>query len=386
MKTEYSNIAAYTPEQFPDALKRIISNQEFYRLVEHICHDQLNDRYNADQVINSLKYVQNQSQFDDVLIIKGLKALAAKACNGLSLGGKENLGLPAIFMSNHRDIILDAAFLSVLLKDITGKRIYFGAGTNLYVQSWVEDMLRINNGFAVIRGGSVHEMMRNSMQLSSYIRYLLTEENAGVWIAQREGRAKNSDDRTQPALLKMLAMSGDKNLADNLRQLNIIPVSISYEYDPCDFLKAQEMQLKRDNPDWQKTPHDDFLNMFTGMLGKKGQTIFNITTPINQNLDNILQSAPNRNEQINAIATAIDKQIHLGYNIYKVNKIAYDLYLESDKFSTEYTGQDKSGFETYIEGQIAKIQIPDKDIAFLRNKILEMYANPLINQLNAMQH
>jgi len=384
MNPEFDNIAAYTPEQFPQALSRIITNTEFRHIVEGICHYQLHDQLSADQVIEPLKNVHNQSQLDDVLIITGLKKLAEKACNGLSLQGKENLSLPALFLSNHRDIIMDAAFLSVLIKDETGKRIYFGAGTNLYVQSWVEDMLRINNGFSVIREGTVHEMMHNSMQLSSYIRYLLTSQHAGIWLAQREGRAKNSDDRTQPALLKMLAMSGEKDMKDNLMTLNITPVAISYEYDPCDYLKAQEMQLRRDNPQWKKTPQDDFLNMRTGMLGWKGQTVFTITPSLNRNLEQILQSTTNRNEQINLIAATIDKQIHSSYFIYNVNRIAYDLYLSTDKFQSDYTPAEQSAFEQYLHSQIDKIQIDNKDVPFLRSKLLEMYANPLINQLQTL--
>ncbi len=383
MKPEFENIAAYDESQFRDALLRVLDNVEFHQIVEGICHYQLNDACKADDIIRPLYEVHTQEELDQALIITGLKHLADKACNGLILKGKENLRLPSLFLTNHRDIIMDAAFLSVLIKDETGKRIFFGAGTNLYVQSWVEDMLRMNNGFAVIRGGTVHEMIRNSGQLSAYIRYLLSEQKAGVWLAQREGRAKNSDDRTQPALLKMLALSGEGDFISKMQQLNITPLSISYEYDPCDYLKAQEMQLKRDNPAWKKSPQDDFLSMRTGMLGYKGQTVFTITPSVNPELDEIGRKTSNRNEQVQMLAETIDNHIHKNYHIYNVNRIAYDLYLNEQRFVGEYTTDEKNAFMLYIKSRIDKVQIENKDEAFLQAKILEMYANPLINQINA---
>ena len=383
MNTEFENIEAYSPEQFREALLRIINNAEFRHIVEGICHYQLKDSCTADDILLPLNQVQDLNQFDDALIITGLKNLAAKTCNGLQLRGTENLALPALFLSNHRDIILDAAFLSVLIKDVTGgKRIYFGAGTNLYVQSWAEDMLRINHGFSVIRGGTVHEMMRNSMQLSNYIRHLIADEGEGVWLAQREGRAKNSDDRTQPALLKMVAMSGGKNFIESIKALNITPVAICYEYDPCDYLKAQEMQLRRDNPEWKKTPQDDFLNMRTGMLGWKGQTVFTIAKPINHFLDEIEAQTDNRNEQVALVAELIDKLIHSNYCIYNVNRIAYNLYFNTDdKFADQYSQNEKTAFREYIDSRISMVDIADKDTAFLTEKLLEMYSFPLVNQL-----
>ncbi len=386
MQTGFDNISAYSPEQFREALERVLADNSFRHLLEGICHYQLADSCTADDLIRPMSEAQTQEELDRLLIDKGLRSLAALACNGLIMRGKENLSLPSLFLSNHRDIILDAAFLSTLIREATGKRIYFGAGTNLYVQSWVEDMLRLNNGFAVIRGGSVHEMMRNSMQLSAYIRMLIVSEEAGVWLAQREGRAKNSDDRTQPALLKMLAMSGDKDFAENLKQLHITPVSISYEYDPCDYLKAWEMQLKRDKPDWKKTAEDDFLNMRTGLIGYKGQTTFTITPCINPQIDEIRQQTANKTEQATMIADVIDKQIHAAYNIYNINRIAYDAYLGRHDYENVYSDEERLAFEAYISKQTDKIQIADKDIAFLREKLLEMYANPLINQLKAIEN
>lgn len=389
MKTEFKDIAAYGQEDFQAAIDRITTDKQFFELLQTICHEQLKDQITPQQIIASIGVSKNQRDLDNNFTVLGLKALAQKLCTQFTLKGTENIHFPALYISNHRDIILDAAFLSVLINDVTHKRIFFGAGTNLFVAKWIEDMIRINNGYCVIRGGGIHEMMNNSKHLSAYIHHLIMDRNEGVWIAQREGRAKDSDDRTQPAVLKMLTMaaystdSSKKDFISQAKELNITPVSISYEYDPCDYLKAQEMQLKRDNPGWKKSPADDFLSMQNGMLGFKGRTIFTIAPSITPLLDSIPATSLSRNEQIEHVATLIDKTIHKHYNIYNVNRIAHDLYLSVNDFANVYTEEEKSAFVNYIQSRIEKISIENKDVSFLKNKLLQMYANPLINQLNA---
>lgn len=385
MITDFSNISAYSEEQFLPALKRVLQDENFRLLVQDVCHRQLHDQLSADDIIAMLSQVRNQSELDDVFVIKGLKNLVAMVCNGFSLNGNENVSPAALYISNHRDIILDAAFLSILIKDLTGERIFFGAGTNLYVQPWVEDMMKLNNAFSVIRGGTPHQMLENSGKLSAYIRHLLCDCHSSVWIAQREGRAKNADDRTQPALLKMLAIAGDGDFMQKIEALNITPLSISYEYDPCDYLKACEMQLKRDNPEWKKTPQDDYISMYTGFLGYKGQTVFTVTPTVNSQLDKIRNKTSIRNEQVNLLAELIDRQIHANYVIYNVNRIAYDLYSGQERFADIYSVQEKEDFVKYIESRIRMIQIPNPDHDFLFTRLLEMYANPLINHLNSLQ-
>ena len=203
-------------------------------------------------------------------------------------------------------------------------------------------------------------------------------------MAQREGRAKDSDDRTQESILKMLNLSGKQSdFIQHIMQFNICPLSISYEYDPCDFLKAKEFQLKRDCPDYKKQPSDDLENMVTGIMGFKGKVVFRITGCINEKLQEIARETENRNEQISKTAQLIDFQIHANYEIYTVNKIAYDALTGENRFVHEYSNLERVDFEQYLLKQMNKIQLENKDEKFLRQKMLEMYANPLINFLKA---
>ena len=228
----------------------------------------------------------------------------------------------------------------------------------------------MNKAFTVRRGLTAHEMMNSSQLMSRYIHYAVTRKKENIWIAQREGRAKDSDDRTQESVLKMMAMGGD------LQELNIVPLTISYEYDPCDYLKAQEFQQKRDNPAFKKSKQDDLDNMKTGILGYKGRVHYHCGTPINQWVDEV-KDLP-KNEFFKAVAQRMDREIHSHYRLYPCNYIALDM-LENTSNTDKYTSADVQHFEEYLAGQLAKINIPNKDEAFLRERMLTMYANPLRN-------
>jgi hypothetical protein len=281
------------------------------------------------------------------------------------------------FVSNHRDIVLDSAFLDVMLiKEGYPTTVEIGIGDNLLIYPWIKRLVRMNKAFTVRRGLTPHEMLRSSQLMSRYIHYAITEKKENIWIAQREGRAKDSNDRTQESVLKMLAMGGD------LKTLNIVPLTISYEYDPCDYLKAQEMQLRRDNPAFRKSRQDDLDNMRIGIFGYKGHVCYRAATPVNTWMDEIDPSLP-RNERFAKLAQRMDHEIHVGYELYPSNYIAADLLEPQEAFKEHYTHEDFQRFEDYLGGQLAKISIKDKDEDFLRECILTMYANPLRNQLRA---
>ena len=278
------------------------------------------------------------------------------------------------FLSNHRDIVLDSAFLDVLLFEAHyPTTVEIGIGDNLLIYPWIKRLVRMNKAFTVRRGLTAHEMMRSSQLMSRYIHYAVTQKQENIWIAQREGRAKDSSDHTQDAVLKMLAMGG------RLEELNIVPLTISYEYDPCDYLKAQEVQQKRDNPAFKKSRQDDLDNMKTGIFGYKGRVHYHCGTPINQWLGE-LEGLP-RNEFFSLLSQRIDREIHGGYRLYPCNYIALDLLEGGEQYRQHYTPDDVQRFERYLQGQLAKIQIPNKDEAFLRERLLTMYANPVRNFL-----
>ena len=278
------------------------------------------------------------------------------------------------FLSNHRDIVLDSAFLDAKLVEASyPTTVEIGIGDNLLIYPWIKRLVRMNKAFTVRRGLTAHEMMRSSQLMSRYIHYAVTEKKENIWIAQREGRAKDSSDHTQDAVLKMLAMGGE------LRELNICPLTISYEFDPCDYLKAQEFQQKRDNPAFKKSRQDDLDNMKTGIFGYKGRVHYRCGTPINQWLAE-LDGLP-RNEYFQQLSQRIDQEIHAGYRLYPCNYIALDRQEGTSTYADQYTSKDIERFDKYLAGQLAKISIPNKDEAFLRERMLTMYANPVRNYL-----
>lgn len=281
------------------------------------------------------------------------------------------------FVSNHRDIVLDSAILDLKLVEAKyDTTVEIAIGDNLLIYPWIRTLVKINKAFTVKRGLSPRQLLESSMLMSRYIHHAVKEKGENIWIAQREGRAKDSDDRTQDSVLKMLSYGGD--LAD----LNIVPLTISYEYDPCDYLKAKEFQLKRDNPSYKKTKQDDLENMKTGIMGYKGRIHYECAPCINTWLDD-LRTLP-KTEFFGEVAKRMDKEIHAGYKLFPCNYIALDM-LESGKvYESHYTAADVERFSKYLEGQLAKINIPNKDDAFLRQCMLTMYANPARNKMAVM--
>ena len=312
--------------------------------------------------------------FTDFLIsFPFLALLAWRTTNGIRLdylGDRKQIEADikhgAFFMTNHRDIVMDAAWLSYLLRCRYFIRPFIGIGNNLFAVKLIEWFVRFNRCFVVKRNVGAHAQLENAKELSAYIRYL-RERNKSIWLAQREGRAKDSNDLTQESVLHMLTMDAE-DLYETVKMMNICPVSITYEYDPCDFLKAKEMQLKRDNPRWRKRAKDDVESMATGIRGWKGRVVYRLTPSINPEIDAMLASHPEyrdlpHHEQLQHICDLIDRHIHQGYEIFERG--------------TE--------FEAYIDSRVAKVEVPNKDEAFLRDKIKEMYSNPVINHRKSLE-
>ena len=229
------------------------------------------------------------------------------------------------FVSNHRDIVLDSALLDVLLIDAGfTTTCEIAIGDNLLSLPWVKDLVRVNKSFIVERSLQPRQMLVASRRLSEYMHYAIGRKNENIWIAQREGRAKDSDDRTQPAILKMMAMGGEGSAVERLMQLHIVPLAISYEFDPCDYLKAAEFQLKRDVEGWKKSPQDDVHSMRTGIMGYKGRIHYQCAPCIDDYLAALSADIP-KTEVFDVIASHIDEQIHRNYRLYPSNYVALDL-------------------------------------------------------------
>lgn len=375
----FEDIRPLNQDEVQSAIEELLASDEFRSAIRYI-----KPNLNWDEFAATMRACKTKEQFKSTLGYEAVMTVAQKTTFSLTVSGRSRLpeGKPACtFISNHRDIVLDASFLNLILFDVGYGLTQVAIGDNLLIRPWIETFVRLNNSFIVKRGVSVRQMLEVSYTLSAYIHHTIKETKESIWIAQREGRAKDSNDRTQPSVLKMLNMAGGKDILSNLASLNIVPVSISYEYDPCDYLKAKEFQLKRDNPDYHKTQQDDLLNMETGILGNKGRVHFTIGNRINDRLAE-LDPDKDKNEPFVEVAGIIDKEIYTHYRFYPCNYVAYDLLHGTRRFSDHYGLKDKKEFETYLQGQLDKIDIPHKDEAFLRRKILEMYANPLVNNLS----
>jgi len=288
------------------------------------------------------------------------------------------------FLSNHRDIVLDSAILDVLLHDHKfPTTCEIAIGDNLLIYPWIRTLVRLNKAFIVQRSLPMREMLAASQTMSRYMHYVITQKHENIWIAQREGRAKDSSDQTQVSLLKMLAI-GSKGTAEaikSIKELNVVPLAISYEYDPCDYLKAQEFQQKRDNPAWKKSKQDDLVNMKTGIFGQKGHVHYQTGRPVNEWID-ALADLPDK-EFFQTLALRIDREIHSSYRLFPGNYIAADLLAGNTDHASRYTAADRQAFEQYLSERIALVKLPQPDEPFLRERLLTMYANPVYNQETA---
>ena len=379
MKTPsiYDDIRPFDPEELPAAFERLLSDAQFQQVLGY-----LYPGVPLEAVKTKMMACKTNLEFQLAFCYGFLKDLMAKASKGFDMNVEAvDVTKRYTFVSNHRDIVLDSALLDVLLYDAGfNTTCEIAIGDNLLSLPWVKDLVRLNKSFIVQRSLSPREFLMASKKMAEYMHYVVGEKNDNIWIAQREGRAKDSNDRTQPSILKMMAMGGEGSPVDRLRQLHIVPLAISYEYDPCDFLKAAEFQLRRDVPGWKKTALDDVNSMRTGIMGYKGGVHYHCAQCIDGFLDNLSPDIP-KTKVFDVIAEHIDKEIFRNYRLYPSNYIALDMLEGNEAHAGRYTADDKAAFEKYLQGQIARIDIPNKDEAFLRERMLTMYANPARNSL-----
>lgn len=378
MELNFDEIRCYNSAEVNPALERLSNEKQFMKVLSTIY-----PLLPKEIIKQRLLSYHTSLEFQKGMVYPFLQYLESNMTKGIELRGLQNIDKSKayLYVSNHRDIILDSALLCSKLIENDMNTVEIAIGDNLLIYPWIEELTRVNKSFIVRRGLSSRQILESSKLLSAYIEHTINQKNQSIWIAQREGRAKDANDRTQQSLLKMFSMFGSESFTTNLSKLNICPLTISYEYDPCDFLKAKEFQERRDNPDFKKRPDDDLINMSTGIMGYKGKVVYHLAGDINTKLIAIEAEFSNRNEQIAQTALHIDSQIHSNYDVFANNKIAFDLLRNENRFSNEYTDTEKQDFERYLSLQIEKIELENKDKPFLRSRMLEMYANPLINKL-----
>ncbi|MDO5447282.1 MAG: 1-acyl-sn-glycerol-3-phosphate acyltransferase [Prevotellaceae bacterium] len=370
--SEFDEIRPYEPEELPAVYERLLADDGFRKVIAS-----LYPNVPFEKVAQILFQCKDSITFQKTFAYPFLENLLKGMGCGCEMDS-ENIDVTKryTFISNHRDIILDSAFLAKLLLDAGfSTTVEIAIGDNLLARQWINDLVRTCKAFIVQRSLSPREFLISSKRMSEYMHFVVNAKHENIWIAQREGRAKDSNDLTQPSILKMMCMGGEGSLKQRLKDLHLCPLTISYEYDPCDYLKAKEFQLKRDT-DYKKTKDEDVLNMRIGIFGQKGHVHYHCAPCIDEWIDTLPDDMP-KGEFFDIVADHISKEIHRNYMIYPCNRIALDM-LEGTT-NGGYTDDEKAKFESYLETQLAKIDIENADKPFLRERILTMYANPLRN-------
>ncbi len=377
---EFDTIRPWEPEDLPEVYQRLLGNEQFQQVIAY-----LYPGVPFEAIAQKLKACKTNLEFQKAFCYDFVHGTLKKVGNGCEMDCSAiDNSRNYTFISNHRDIVLDSAILDVLLIDNGfSTTCEIAIGDNLLSLPWVKDLVRVNKAFIVERALGMRQMLVSSKRLSDYMHFAIKEKNENIWIAQREGRAKDSNDRTQKAILQMMSMGGEGSIIERLKQLHLVPLSISYEYDPCDYLKAKEFQQKRDNAEWKKGPTDDLVSMQTGIFGYKGHVHYHAAPCLDEYLDTLDPDMP-KQDIYNKVAAHIDHKIHANYRLYPGNYVALDLLEGTSSNASHYTPEEKEKFEAYIEGQYNKIDLPDKDEAFLKEQLLTMYANPLRNHLAAL--
>lgn len=376
---EFDEIRPWEPEDLPEVYGRLLANDQFKTVVHYLYPD-----IPFETIAQKMKACPTGLDFQKAFCYDFIAGLLAKAARGCEMDASEIDNTQRYtFISNHRDIVLDSAILDKLLIDAGfTTTCEIAIGDNLLSLPWVKDLVRLNKSFIVERGLPMRQMLVASKRLSDYMHFAIGTKHENIWIAQREGRAKDSNDRTSEAVLKMMSMGGEGSVIDRLVQLHLVPLAISYEFDPCDYLKARELQQKRDVEGWKKAPGDDLLSMQVGIQGFKGHIHYHCAPCIDGYLRSLDADMP-KTELYREVAVHIDREIHRRYRLYPSNYMALDMLTDTADHADRYTAADRTFFDNYLAGQLAKIDLPGKDEDFLRERMLTMYANPLRNWLAA---
>lgn len=379
----FSDIAPYDDSEFHSKMENLVKEPGFLHAVNFTMPPS-----DVPALIDELLKIKTKDDFQQQVMFPFLEMLAKTTTSGITLGGVKylNPSMSYTFITNHRDIVLDASFLNLafLRKGFPTSEV--AIGNNLLIFDWINDLVRLNKSFIVKRNTGLREGLEAAKKLSAYIHYCILEKRESVWIAQREGRAKDSSDHTQESLIKMLSIAGQGQFVDKLKEINLMPVSISYEFDPNDYLKVREFLLKRRDPDFKKSQRDDLFSMETGLLQFKGKVHFQLTPRINSKLDQIGDFTDN-NKAAKHVGCLIDQAIHRSYEIFEINYIAFDILHQTDRFARKYTPEKKEEILAYFNKQLDKVDLTDittEERDYMWEMMLTMYANPLRNKLRSL--
>lgn len=371
----FDDIRPYRNEEFSTVINRLLNDPEFNNILLKNLKKDENELVQMKAALAATKTIE---VFQDKFVVPVIKQILVSSSNGLTMNGLENLDKKQryLYISNHRDIILDSALLNVEMHASGFSPTEIAIGSNLLIFPWINDFVRLNRSFIVKRNIPVKQLLTSSKLLSQYIRHMITKGTDSIWIAQREGRAKDGNDITQPSLLKMLNMSNNHSFFDGFEELKIVPMAISYEIEPCGNEKVAELKQRQEDPNFQKTEKDDLLSMVSGLKNQKGRIHIQFGNQIDEEILHHIADEPGMNERLKLLAEHIDKEIYKNYRLFPNNYIAYDLYFKTSKYASNYDDELKQSF---IELTHKRLQLVNEDIDDGMVLWLRMYATPVYN-------
>ncbi|MEZ4798436.1 MAG: 1-acyl-sn-glycerol-3-phosphate acyltransferase [Flavobacteriales bacterium] len=380
----YDDIRPYNDQELQEAIERLLEEPMFYKMMKWVYPS-----LGKAVIQEMMREIKSVKDFQEQVSAPAFKVVTQLTTSGLSFTNLEYLekDKPYIFLSNHRDIILDSALLNVSLMERGFNTTEIAIGDNLLQTSAVKDIVRSNKNFIVNRNVNAREVFYYSLRLSNYIRSTIQDKKTSIWIAQREGRSKDGDDRTASGLLKMFTMSSKESMEDALLDLNIVPMCVSYEYDPCDILKANELVQKKLIGHYEKKPGEDFKSMMRGLTGHKGRVNITVGKEMVEAIEE-MRNISHKNDKVLHLANSVDQEMHRIYKLWPTNYIAYDLLNGTKEHKDLYSNIQKITFGNYIRGHVIRLGIIRRQLGLpkegyakaVREILLEMYANPVINK------
>lgn len=373
-RSDLEDIRPFKGEEVEQALERISKDPRFFDVLEYLFPE-----VHREKELETLLSDATTHDFQRDFMHKGIRKILEKSSDGLSHEGFEHIdpGQACLYIANHRDIFLDSGILEVLLFEHGIDTTEICVGSNLMKDSLLYDVGKVNKMFTVYREGSSREKYEKSKRLSAYIRQAINEKQNSTWIAQREGRTKSGDDRTQSAVLKMLCSSASEDMEVNLRELNIVPLTVSYEFEPCDRYKVKELYHSEYlGEPYAKDEDEDLKQIFEGVTGWKGNIHMSVGTPLSEEIPAIL-GAGGYSENIEELAAIIDKSIHDNFKLWPSNHLAYDQLFGTEKYAAQYEKGDQESFEERKEAVLSRLEGNRK---VLLDYFLRIYANPVVNK------
>ncbi len=377
-KDPFEDIRPYNTKEIPYAVNRLLMSQAFVSSLVNFIED-----VPISILVRKMRKMKTLDELQRNIFVPIVQTFEQRSIDSITFGGFDELDMhkPYLLISNHRDIILDSAMLQVFLITHNLPATRSGIGDNLLTSPVMTDIAKMNNMFTVYRTHDSRLMLANSRKLSDYIRQSICKDKVSVWLSQRSGRTKDGLDKTQQGVLKMLYSSKRGNVMESLKELNIVPLTVSYEYEPCDQMKARELVLTQKNKVYVKQAEEDFNSIIKGIFSYKGRVHMQLGKPINDKLDEQLTFASD-NDALQYVAEIIDKEIYQDYRLWENNYMAYDILHNTDRFAEEYMEEEKQQFIKYIRKQS---NMADVNYTQMKQRLLSIYANPVESFLKTEQ-